>query len=58
VFTAARFSSRSDFEYTSKDTPIPWPRPTRTVQLQRHAIFPLRVGHLKQIDLRHGAGNI
>ena len=26
VFTAALFSSRSDCVYTSKDTPIPWPR--------------------------------
>jgi hypothetical protein len=26
VFTAALFSSRSDCVYTSRDTPIPWPR--------------------------------
>ncbi len=33
-------------------------QPPRTVQLKRHAVFPLRVRHLEQIDLRHGAGNV
>jgi len=28
------------------------------VKLQRHTVVPLDVGHLKQIDLRHGAGDI
>ena len=33
-------------------------QPARTVQLQRQAVFPLRVRHLEQIDLRHGAGDV
>ena len=28
------------------------------MQLQRQAAFPLRIGHLKNIDLRHRAGDI
>src|ERR1700689_5611910 len=28
------------------------------MQLQRHAVVPLRVGHLKQIDLRHCTSDI
>jgi hypothetical protein len=33
-------------------------KPSQAVQLQRCAVFPLSVGHLKQIDLRHGAGDV
>ena len=28
------------------------------MQLQRQAGLPLRVGHLEQVDLRHGAGDV
>ncbi len=28
------------------------------MQLQRQAVFPLRIGHLEQVDLRHGSGNV
>jgi len=31
---------------------------TRAVQLERHAVVPLHVGHLEQIDLRHSAGDV
>ena len=28
------------------------------MQLQRQAAFPLRIGHLEQVDLRHRAGDV
>src|SRR5271170_1368432 len=41
-----------------QSVPGPYRQPPRTVQLKYHAVFPLRVRHLEQVNLRHRPGNI
>ena len=38
--------------------PGPNREPAGAMQFQFHASFPLVVGHLEEIDLRHRAGNV